>query len=133
MQHRGKLGKHVEGLTPAAMTRLVGHDFPGNIRELDNMIQHAVVMAQGPVIQPEDIPVPENRSDGGGIDTARPFRDLKNEVVDRFEREYLGALLHAHKGNLAAAARVADMDRKNLWQLLRKHGIDPVRFRGKRR
>jgi DNA-binding NtrC family response regulator len=133
MQHRSKLGKHVDGLTPAAMTRLVGHEFPGNIRELDNMIQHAVVMAQGPMIQPEDIPVPESRSEGGGMDTARAFRDLKNEVVDRFEREYLGALLHAHKGNLAAAARVAGMDRKNLWQLLRKHGIDPARFRGKRR
>ena len=135
MQHRSKLGKHVDGLTPAAMARLVAHEFPGNIRELDNMIQHAVVMAQGPMIQPEDIPVPEARDSGGDvpIDTNRPFRDLKADVVDRFEREYLGALLHAHKGNLAAAARVAGMDRKNLWQLLRKHGIDPAKFRGKRR
>jgi two-component system, NtrC family, response regulator AtoC len=133
MQHRHKLGKHVDGFTPAAMARLAGHDYPGNIRELDNMIQHAVVMAQGPMIQPEDVPVPESRGDGNGIDTARPFRQLKGEVVDRFEREYLGALLHAHDGNLAAAARVAGMDRKNLWQLLRKHGVDPARFRGRRR
>jgi two-component system response regulator GlrR len=87
------------------------------------------------MVQPEDIPVPESRSEnnGAGIDTGRPFRDLKTDVVDRFEREYLGALLHAHKGNLAAAARVAGMDRKNLWQLLRKHGIDPVRFRSAKR
>jgi DNA-binding NtrC family response regulator len=133
MQHRLKLGKHVDGFTPAAMVRLVGHDFPGNIRELDNMIQHAVVMAQGPMVQPEDVPVPADRDAGGGIDTARPFRVLKTDLVDRFEREYLGALLHAHGGNLAAAARVAGMDRKNLWQLLRKHAIDPTRFRGKRR
>jgi DNA-binding NtrC family response regulator len=133
MQHRQKLGKHIDGLTPPAMARLVGHDFPGNIRELDNMIQHAVVMAQGTMIQPEDIPVPEDRSDRDGVDTARVFRDLKAEVVDRFEREYLAAILHAHHGNLAAAARVAGMDRKNLWQLLRKHGVDPARFRGKRR
>jgi len=132
MQHRSKLGKHVDGLTPAAMARLVAHEFPGNIRELDNMIQHAVVMAQGPMIQPEDVPVPSSRNDSAGFDTARPFRDLKSELVDRFEREYLGALLHAHKGNLAAAARVAGMDRKNLWQLLRKHGIDPSRFRGRK-
>jgi len=127
--HRSKLGKPVDGFTPAAMARLVGHDFPGNIRELDNMIQHAVVMAQGPMIQPEDVPVPGARSETNGLDLARQFRDLKSDVVDRFEREYLAALLHGHQGNLAAASRVAGMDRKNLWQLLRKHGIDPERFR----
>jgi DNA-binding NtrC family response regulator len=133
MHHRQKLGKHIEGLAPATMARLVAHEFPGNIRELDNMIQHAVVMAQSALIQPEDVPIPQTRGDAGEIDTARPFRDLKTEVVDRFEREYLAALLHSHHGNLAAASRVAGMDRKNLWQLLRKHGIDPARYRGKRR
>ncbi len=133
LQHRGKLGKHVDGFTPQAMARLVAHDFPGNIRELDNMIQHAVVMAQGPMVQPEDIPVPGTRDAADEMDTARPYRELKAELLDRFEREYLAALLHAHHGNLAAASRVAGMDRKNLWQLLRKHGVDPSRFRGKRR
>ncbi|MCA9673891.1 MAG: sigma-54-dependent Fis family transcriptional regulator [Kofleriaceae bacterium] len=133
LRHRAKLGKHLDGFAPAALTKLVGHDFPGNIRELDNMIQHAVVMAPGPMVQPEDIPLPASRSDGAPVDLERPFRDVKGEVVDHFERTYLAALLHAQHGNLAAAARAAGMDRKNLWQLLRKHGIDPARYRGRRR
>ncbi len=132
LQYRGKLGKHIDGFTPQAMSRLVSHDFPGNIRELDNMIQHAVVMAQGPMIQPEDIPIPGTRDDAVELDTSRTYRHLKGELLEHFEREYLAAVLHAHGGNLAAAARVAGMDRKNLWQLARKHGIDPERFRGKR-
>ena len=51
----------------------------------------------------------------------------KKDVVDRFERQYLRALVDAHAGNLAAAARQAGMDRKNLWLLLRKHGLVPAR------
>ncbi len=50
-------------------------------------------------------------------------------MIDRFERDYLTALLTHHGGNLAAAARRAGMDRKNLWALTRKHGLDLGRFR----
>jgi hypothetical protein len=64
------------------------------------------------------------------IDLSRSFRAAKQEAVASFERGYLEALLAAHAGNLARAARAAGLDRKALWRLLGKHGLaQPARIR----
>ena len=125
LKHRAKVGKRVEGFTPAAMAKLAAYDFPGNVRELENKVHHALVMAQGHYIGPEEISVGgTSLSASSRVDIARRFRDLKREVVESFEREYTRELLRAHGGNLAAAARQAGMDRKNLWSLAKKYDID---------
>jgi len=125
LKHRTKVGKRIEGFTPAALAKLGGYDFPGNVRELENKVHHALVLAQGESIEPHDIQL------GGGLptptlgyDLSRPFRELKREVVEAFESEYVRALLRAHHGNLAAASRQAGMDRKNLWAFARKYRIN---------
>ncbi len=125
LKHRAKVGKRIESFTPAALTKLTAYDFPGNVRELENKVHHALVLAQGDSIEPHDIPL------GGGLpapalgyDLSRPFRELKREVVEAFESEYVRALLRAHHGNLAAASRQAGMDRKNLWAFARKYRIN---------
>ncbi len=131
LKHRAKVGKRVEGFTPAAMRRLTAFDFPGNVRELENKVHHALVMAQGDHIRPEDIGF-ERAATGATtpvVDITRRFRDLKREVVEAFEREYTIELLRSHQGNLAAAARQAGMDRKNLWSLAKKYQIDIDSFR----
>jgi DNA-binding NtrC family response regulator len=51
------------------------------------------------------------------------FKEAKAGVVEEFERVYLKALLERHEGNLSAASRSADLDRKHLRELLRKHGL----------
>jgi DNA-binding NtrC family response regulator len=133
LRHRTKVGKVIEGLTAEAMARLVAYDFPGNVRELENKIHQALVLTRGPMIEAADLSLPPPR--GGGraptqdLDLERPFRDLKAAAVDRFERDYLVALLDRHHGNLAAASRQAGMDRKNLWTLVQRHGIDVEAFR----
>jgi len=130
LKHRAKVGKKVEGFTPAAMTKLVSYDFPGNVRELENKVHHALVMAQGRFIGSEDIPVGRLAvAAPTKVDLDRRFRDLKKEVVENFEREYTMEVLRAHNGNLAAASRQAGMDRKNLWALTKKYGIDLNSFR----
>ncbi len=130
LKHRAKVGKRVEGFTPAAMTKLLSYDFPGNVRELENKVHHALVMAQGRFIGSEDIPVGRLAvTPTATIDLTRRFRDLKKEVIESFEREYTMEVLRAHNGNLAAASRQAGMDRKNLWALTKKYGIDLDDFR----
>jgi DNA-binding NtrC family response regulator len=62
-------------------------------------------------------------------DVTRSFRELKQEVIDGFEKAYLTELLRVHRGNLAQAARAASMDRKNLWALVVRHGLDREQFR----
>jgi two-component system, NtrC family, response regulator AtoC len=125
IKHREKVGKHVEGFTPAAMEKLCAYHWPGNVRELENKVHHALVLAQSDHINPDEVQLetaPASRP--AAIDVTRPFRELKREIVEGFEREYTRELLRRHQGNLAAAARQARIDRKNLWALVKKYRID---------
>lgn len=129
-KYRIRLGKTVEGIAPDALDRLRAYDFPGNVRELENKIHQAMVVVEGSQLRTRDLAVPhEPALPGPRVDTSRPFRDLKQQVVDAFERSYLTELLRNHGGNLAAAARAAGMDRKNLWQLVNRHGLDRDQFK----
>ncbi len=130
LKHRKKVGKRVEGFSPEAMKKLCLYEFPGNVRELENKVHHALVMAQAEHIQADDISVgraPTARTPA--IDLSVSFRDLKRSVVESFEKEYTEEILRAHKGNLAAASRQAGMDRKNLWALAKKYAIDVKAYR----
>ena len=130
LKFRSKMGKRVESFSQEAVRVLMAYHWPGNVRELENKVHHALVMATGTAIGPEDllldVPVAARKHD---IDFGRPFRDLKRDVVEAFEREYTTELLRRHSGNLAAAARQARIDRKNLWSLVKKYSIDVEPFR----
>ncbi len=122
-KYRARLGKPIDGITPAALRRFAAYDFPGNIRELENKIHQAMVVAAGPEITELDVALPVGRAASARPDLSRPFRELKQEAIDGFEKAYLTELLRAHHGNLAQAARAAGMDRKNLWALVMRHGL----------
>jgi len=128
-KYRGRLGKPIDGISPAALARFASYDFPGNVRELENKVHQAMVIAAGPIIEIDDVTLPEGRGASGGVDASRPFREVKQEMIDAFERSYLTALLRTHHGNLAQAARAAGMDRKNLWALVERHGLDREQFK----
>jgi DNA-binding NtrC family response regulator len=125
LKHRAKVGKRVEGFSPDAMAKLCSYDFPGNVRELENTVHHALVMAQSETIGPDDVRVSGNAGGAASqLDLSRKFRDLKRQVIEAFEREYTEEILRRHGGNIAAAARQAGVDRKNLWSLVKKYEID---------
>src|SRR5688572_9125863 len=128
-KYRARLGKICDGISPPALSRFLSYDFPGNVRELENKVHQAMVMAAGPIIDDSDVALPVGRAGRGRIDLSRPFRELKQEVIDAFETQYLTELLREHQGNLAQAARAAGMDRKNLWALVARHGLDRARFK----
>jgi DNA-binding NtrC family response regulator len=88
-----------------------------------------MVMAAGPIIEEADVALPAGRPGRGRVDLSRPFRELKQEAIDAFEVQYLTELLREHRGNLTQAARAAGMDRKNLWALAVRHGLDRARFK----
>jgi two-component system, NtrC family, response regulator GlrR len=101
--------------------------WPGNVRELRNAVERAVLLgdlaagaAQAPFPSPPT-PTP--------IITSRheelPFREIKERVIDAWEREYLAQLLRRSSRNISRASRLAQMDRNYLRELLRKHGLDP--------
>jgi transcriptional regulator with GAF, ATPase, and Fis domain len=128
-KYRGRLGKAIDGIAPGALRRFAAYEFPGNVRELENKVHQAMVVAEGPLITEADVALPAGRSAGARPDIARPFRELKQEAIDAFEKAYLTELLREHRGNLARAARAAGMDRKNLWTLVVRHGLDREQFK----
>jgi DNA-binding NtrC family response regulator len=128
-KYRGRLGKPIDGITPAALRRFAAYDFPGNVRELENKVHQAMVVCEGPLIDEADLALPETKPAAARPDLSRPFRALKQEAIDGFERAYLTELLRVHHGNLARAAKTAGMDRKNLWQLVVRHGLDREQFK----
>ena len=128
-KYRGRLGKAIDGISPGALRRFSSYDFPGNVRELENKVHQAMVVAEGPTITEADVALPAGKAATMRPDISRPFRELKQDAIDGFEKAYLTELLRAHRGNLARAARAASMDRKNLWALVVRHGLDREQFK----
>jgi DNA-binding NtrC family response regulator len=111
--------------TPEALAALSAHPWPGNVRELENLVERAVALAAGDVLGIESLPpnlsgIP---SAGEGPAMDRPFGESKRSVVEAFERTYLTDLMRKTGWNVTHAAEKAGMDRKNLQDLLKKHGI----------
>jgi len=111
-------------LTPDALERLRRHDWSGNVRELRNVVERASALSRGSDLVLDDSFDQRTTTSGNAApDLTLPFKEAKAQVVDGFERAYIEALLKRHEGNLSAAARAAEIDRKHLRELLRKHGL----------
>lgn len=111
-----------------AMQAIMLYSWPGNVRELENIVQHAVAfLSGGKSITVEMLPqalsgAPARSASYAAAD--RSFRAAKAQVVDSFEKAYIADLLKKTSGNITRAAEVAGMDRKNLQDLIKKHGIN---------
>jgi DNA-binding NtrC family response regulator len=118
-------GRRTLHVRPQDYELLARYSWPGNVRELRNLIERACALSHGEFLDfgdffgPHGTPGPSATA----IPYDLPFKEAKAQVVDHFEREYLQVLLERHGGNLSAAARSADVDRKHLRELLRKHGL----------
>jgi DNA-binding NtrC family response regulator len=107
-------------LTPAARHALENYGWPGNIRELENLVRHLTCVYPGTVIEAEQMPLLEEVP---GERRGNPFKRAKATVVAEFERKYLEEALAATDGNIARAARSAGKPRRAFFELMRKHGI----------
>jgi DNA-binding NtrC family response regulator len=110
-------------VAPEDLDRLQRHPWVGNARELRNVIERACALSRGAQLFIDDALDERPVGDPAALDIDLPFKEAKAKVVDRFERGYIDALLKRHEGNLSAAARAAEIDRKHLRELLRKHGL----------
>ena len=112
----------VAGFSEEAMELLVSAPWPGNIRQLRNVIEQCVVLATSPLIPATLVQVALKSKPREFL----PFAQAR----DHFEFEYLVALLQMTQGNVAQAARLADRNRSEFYKLLRKHELNPQSFRG---
>jgi DNA-binding NtrC family response regulator len=118
-------GKPVERFSPAALALLEAHDFPGNMRELEHVVEHAVIMCTTAEIQPGDLPGSLRGAAPPSPEPARrkPLAELRDEWLAPLEREYLTGLLRECGGNVARAAHLAGINKVTLYRLLKKHSL----------
>jgi two-component system response regulator GlrR len=115
--------KEIRGLSPAAMQKLMLHDWPGNVRELENTVECAVALATRDMIS-EELILP-SRSEAE--DRLKSLKDAK----EGFEKNYLIQLIELTEGNVSQAAKLAGKYRADLYDLLKKYGIQPADYRKK--
>jgi len=112
----------VPKIAPRAWAALMSHSFPGNVRELEHAIQHAVVLARGGEIDIWHLPH-DLRGEGASDEPAgSTFRPLAESMRD-FERQCLMVALHHSSGTKCEAARLLGISRKTLWEKLKSHQI----------
>jgi DNA-binding NtrC family response regulator len=108
-------------LSPRALEALCHYAWPGNIRELENVIQQVAMLADAQTIEPEDLPIPFSPPSSASRDN--PFKQAKAQVIEQFEKAYLTELLRVHQGNVTQAARAAQTERRAFGRLIKKHHI----------
>jgi DNA-binding NtrC family response regulator len=112
----------VTGANEVARAALIAYDYPGNVRQLEHVVQRAVAVARGPVLEPADLPEelfaargpdPHAAASDGTVAAAR----------ERAEREMIVASLARNHGEVSATARELQVSRTTLWRLMKKHQI----------
>ena len=132
----GLYGKDGVHFSEGALLGLQRHDWPGNIRELQSVVERAVLLSPDRELREEDTGLTASGEESeleapvsaGEDRTPAPsgheiFRDAKERTVRQFERTYLVQVMAAVDGNVSRAARLAGMQRRDFQRLLRKHDV----------
>lgn len=114
-------GQRVKGFSPEALEMLVNYEWPGNVRQLHNVVEQSVALSTTPLIS---LTLIQNalREEGSTMLSLR-------EARDEFERDYLIRLLKMTKGNVTQAAKMAKRNRTEFYRLLNRHHLDSSLFK----
>jgi two-component system response regulator HydG len=121
----------IAGFTPAALEAMEGYDWPGNVRQLRAAVERACVITADERIDVGDLPR-ELRSvpsvDGDDLSTLT-WAEALERGRDELGRAYLEAVLRRYQGRVSKASSHAGVERESFYRLLRRHGVEPGRFR----
>ena len=121
--------RRIQGFSDEARDCLRRYAWPGNIRELRNVVERAVALARSETVQLEELPK-ALRAEPASSRTVSVLAEIsRQEALDAADQNYLEALLQKHGGNVSQAASQAGLSRQGLHKLLSRHGLDPADFR----
>ncbi len=126
--------------SPESFNYLQQKKWRGNVRELQNTVKRAVLLAPSDIIEPRDlcdhegedcsqIQCPEHPAKSGGIETQMPYKKAKEEIIRRFSTSYLTELLIRCHGNVTAAAKKSGLERQALQRIMRRYDIRSKDFK----
>jgi transcriptional regulator with GAF, ATPase, and Fis domain len=125
--------KQIKDISPEAEAKLMAYHFPGNIRELENLIVRAITLAKGDLIEVQHLParvsrkmVVENKNDYLKFST---LHEARKHGVEKIEKEYVIHCLQTTSGHISNAAKLAGMDVGNFYRLIKKYRIKPALYK----
>jgi len=135
-KYNKRLGKKIEGIEDEALALLQAHQWPGNIRELENLMERVLLFADGPLIKARDLPEPMYRPAGGtgpaGAEAPPPpgeggLKDIVKQKAAEVEKDYIVKALEETAGNVTRAAKLLQISRKSLQTKMKEFGLrDPA-------
>ncbi len=133
-QYSREYGKEGLEFAPESIRCLMQREWKGNVRQLQNTVKRAVLLASGNMIWPTDIPTENGQGRPGHVLTMPcvshlPYKKAKEEIIGRFSEVYLTKALQESKGNVTAAAKKCGLERQSLQRLLKKHNLNPASFK----
>lgn len=124
LRARAKVNKKVDSIAPQALALLKNYSWPGNLRELENIIERAVVLTSSSVVEAEHLPL--HVQDVVSFKPQMGFMPSKARAIEHFEREALSSYLLKADGNISKAAQLAKIPRRTFHRLLAKHKISTI-------
>ena len=118
-----KQSKQIKKVSPSALKTLFDYDFPGNVRELENIIEHATILTKGIEIQSRHLPSYLARKHEVSPASASLPEGEDMSVLDNVERDLIVRALERHRGRAAGAAKELGVHRSTLWRKIKRYGI----------
>jgi DNA-binding NtrC family response regulator len=128
-------GKSIREISPETMHALMGREYPGNVRELENIIERGVIFCTADTLKVKDLHLdtegtsffPELTEEVARLS----FKEAKDKMIDLFHNQYIMALLRESGGNISRAAEIAGIQRQYLHRLMKEAGIEAEQFKQK--
>lgn len=128
MKRRTPSGVQPFEVSPTVMSRLLSHQWEGNVRELENRVRSAIALASNGQITVEDL-FPEEVEGADRSNEIPSLRTVRTRMPKDTEGQYLENILRETNGNVSKAAEIVGVHRTHLYKLLRSHGISPSQYR----
>ncbi len=127
-----RIKKQIKGFSDETMQLLLRYSYPGNIRQLENIIERAVIFSKGEMIQPENLQE-KMTANASGLKVlpivSSVFGESRHHILEMFEKQFVIEQLKKHRGNVTVAARESKMTRQNFQRLMKKFKISAEHFR----
>ncbi len=127
--------KGIQEIDPQVVRAFEAYPWPGNIRELENLIERAYILETSSTLRPESFPaelfVSGYRSARAPADRSHTLEDVRGQAIEEIERRYLKELLATHKGRIDRSAEVAGISVRQLHNLMKKHGLRKEEFKSR--
>jgi DNA-binding NtrC family response regulator len=130
-----KHGKNIQSVHPQVIRAFKSYNWPGNIRELENLMERAYILESSSSLTPENFPAElfdsttEEVSAIMPVDAQLPLSEARRRAIDDFERQYLKELFARNKGKVSRTAEEAGVSTRQLNKLMVKYGIRKEAFK----